>query len=104
MEGILAFDALHDHSDAEYCAFISQIIDEAARRLATSQDATQNRAAIATYIQRAYDAHLSASEITDFFCVSSDNVVDRLSIAEEEINRLVAIFDQIHEEIWRKMT
>ena len=94
----MSFDALRPFSDAEYEAFIAELCDSTVDALRAAANATELSRAILAYIERAYAAHLSPGEMTDFFCVSDGCVIDRLSLSETEADGVVSLFDHLHDE------
>src|SRR5687767_9499579 len=92
----MRFDARKSHSEDEYIAFIEWLSDSCVRDMKQ----ITLPLAIEQYIRRGYEAHLSPSELTDYFCVSSNNVVETAGFTSEEADVVVRVYDDLHERIW----
>jgi hypothetical protein len=88
---------MREFSDAEYQAFIGRLVRNTVDELSRASDERAVRAAIETYLRQGYDANLSREEVTDFFCVSGDSVVDRANLPADQEQTLVRLFDEEHE-------
>ena len=77
---------------------------EAAKRIAAANgkiDEIQN--AIYDYVNLGYASGLAAEEIVDFFCVSSDSVVDRIDgLIDSDREFIIYIFDRINCTLFQK--
>ena len=97
----MSFDAATNASEKEYRDFVDALISHAVSRL---QAGDSHRSVIEGYLRTAYDAHLSAEEATDFFCVDARNVVESWQASEPEREQLVALFDEINtQEVRRRI-
>jgi hypothetical protein len=92
----MLFDALKSDSDTEYDAFVAWLTSSCVRDLTQVGPA----AAIEQYLRRGYEAHLSPSELTDLFCVSSDSVMDIAALSEEDADAVVKAYDELNERLW----
>ena len=57
------------------------------------------RAAIRSYLVQGHTLGLGPSELTDYFCVSTPSIVESAGFTGDSIFELVALFDQIHNEL-----
>lgn len=59
------------------------------------------RNAILSYILEGHGLGLSPSELTDFFCVSTPNIVEAAGYAGAAGDAVVALFDELHDHFRR---
>jgi hypothetical protein len=97
----MKFDALTNNSDADYAAFVLQLVNDTTERLVAASNMADRRSTVLIFLKAAYAAHLGPQEVTDFFCVDEGCVVNNLPSTQTEKDALVAIFDQIHDEYFR---
>ena len=57
------------------------------------------RDAILSYLREGYQLGLTAGELTDFFCVSTPSIVEEAGYADADGDVVVALFDQIHDQL-----
>jgi hypothetical protein len=93
----MEFDALTDFTDDEYNAFIDSVMSACVNDLnAARGDDGRGRNAIERYIRRGYTAHLSPSELIDFFCVSAGCVLEAAKLPKEQEDAVMAAFDELN--------
>jgi hypothetical protein len=61
------------------------------------------RTAILSYLQEGYRLGLGPSELTDYFCVSTPNIVEAAGYADAAGDEVVALFDELHEQFRRNV-
>lgn len=85
-----------DNAD-DYAEVVARLQDQAAVRL---RDAHGNsdflREAIMFYLREGSRLGLGSSELTDFFCVSTPNVVEAAGYINAAGDAVVALFDELH--------
>jgi len=59
------------------------------------------RDAILSYLREGYGMGLSPSELTDFFCVSTPNIVEAAGYTDAAGDDAVALFDELHDRFRR---
>ncbi len=59
------------------------------------------RDAILSYLQEGYQLDLGPSELTDFFCVSTPNIVEEAGYIGAAGDAVVALFDELHDQFRR---
>jgi hypothetical protein len=57
------------------------------------------RDAILSYLHDGYQLGLSAAELTDFFCVSTPNIVEDAGCMDAGGDAVVALFDELHDQV-----
>ena len=98
----MEYDALNG-SDEDYQAFVEWLETETASKLREANgDQQAIAAAITTYLETGYKAHLSSGELVDFFCVSSPSILDNAGYSEEESDLAVELYDQIDPAVFKK--
>jgi hypothetical protein len=59
------------------------------------------RDAILSYLRDGYRLDLSPSELTDFFCVSTPNIVEAAGYTDAGGDAIVALYDELHNQVRR---
>ncbi len=72
---------------------VGALVRRIAERLRSGDEA---KTVIESYLRQAYDAHLSPEAVTDFFCVTEENVVELSQLSELERHRLITLFDDMN--------
>lgn len=62
------------------------------------------RDAVLTYVREGYQLGLVPSELADFFCVSTPNIVEEAGYADTAGDEVVALFDEVHDQYRRTNT
>lgn len=60
------------------------------------------QSAILVYLREGYRLGLSPSELTDYFCVSTPNIVESAGYTDAAGEALVAFFDDLHDQFRRE--
>ena len=60
-------------------------------------DALRN--VILSYLREGHRLGLSPSELTDFFCVSTPNIVEEAGYTDAAGDAVVALFDELHDQL-----
>jgi hypothetical protein len=90
------FDARTDLSPGKKEAFIAWLIDETASGLRrASGDCDALKAVVFLYLNRAYQARLSADEITDVLGVGSTSAMSRAALTKEDDEVVLQAFETL---------
>lgn len=71
------------------------------RLTAAGADPGAHRDAIIAYIREGCELSLVGSELIDFFCVSTPNIVEAAGFSGAGAEEIVALFDELHDRFWR---
>ena len=82
---------------------LTMAIAELQARATTNLRAAQGhsdlvRDAILSYLLEGYRLGLCPSELTDFFCISTPNIVEGAGYVDAAGDAIVALFDDIHDQ------
>ena len=56
---------------------------------------------IISYLREGYRLGLSEAELTDFFCVSTPNILEQAGYTDTEGDTVAALFDELHDKFRR---
>ncbi len=99
----LKYDALENDSDDDYFNFVGGLKLSAAENLKTAKgQLSMIEHAIETYLDKGYAAHLSSSELVDFFCVSTPSILSEAGYSEEEEKDVIKVYDQLNSKFYAK--
>jgi len=89
-------------ADADYLTVVTNLQNQAAARLREAHDKPDSlRGAIIFYLEEGNRLGLGSSELIDFFCVSTPNVVEAAGYNDVAADRVVALFDELHSQFRR---
>lgn len=98
----MKYDALNG-TDEEYAAFVEWLEGETASSLQKAKgDNRAIAAAITSYLETGYSAHVTSGELVDFFCVSTPSILDKAGYSEAEADSAVALYDEIAPSVFKK--
>jgi hypothetical protein len=90
-------------NDQNYLKIVNDLETEAAFRLqAAKADPDSLREAILWYLREGYRLGLCQSELIDFLCISTPNIVESAGYADARADSIVALFDELHGQLVQK--
>ena len=98
----MSFKAMTDDDPDYYATFVESLAGRASSALQEARDGTAMRSAIHAFLDEGYTAGLTSEELTDFFCVDTPSVLDRAGMTAARADEVVAMFDQISDQIRRE--
>ena len=80
----------------DYAQMVEELVSSAAREIVASRhDSAAMAVAMKNYLQRGRKKSLSLGELVDFFGISSDSVLHRAGLAEDESMSLMRLFGEM---------